>query len=527
MEKINAPLFGDAVAAGMGDLLALIEENVRAIKSPRHDGKLPIWGLIETHLRALEQQIQAAPAEATAWTGWLERLSAEQLALERQVHNLSTQIAEPLSELWRWIADLADLVKERQQELAGMTSCVGKQEQSSELSRLTLARLNGQPTARPAGANGSLHSGSMPSPWAHDLSSRCQKLMSQAETMAASMDFKLLYNADRNLFAVGYNLSLGRLDNAHYDLLASESSLTSFLAIARGDVPRKHWFHLGRPLTRVGGSTVLLSWGGTMFEYLMPRLLLHMDPDTLLDESEQGAVEAQIEYGKHCRAPWGISESAFNTVDGQLNYQYQAFGAPSLGLKRGLNKDLVIAPYATGLAFMTRPTEALENLHRLRKEGADGPYGWYEAIDYTAERLPKGRRSAVVKCFMAHHQGMTLLALANCLLSNPMPRRFHAVPMIRATELLLQERVPSEVLPAEVPPQESAPLSAFHEIPPHMSRRITTPHTAHPHAPTGKLAIFGHGNQRRLGPKHLPWSGRHALARRSDLRRAGPILLPA
>ncbi len=168
------------------------------------------------------------------------------------------------------------------------------------------------------------------------------------------MDFKLLYSEDRSLFAVGYNLSQGRLDSAHYDLLASESALTSYLAVARGDVPKKHWFQLGRPLTRAAGSVALLSWGGTMFEYLMPRLLLPAVPETLLDDSRRGAVARQIEYGRQCGVPWGVSESAFNVVDAALNYQYQAFGVPGLGLKRGLAKDLVIAPYATALAVMIR-----------------------------------------------------------------------------------------------------------------------------------------------------------------------------
>ena len=207
---------------------------------------------------------------------------------------------------------------------------------------------------------------------------------------------------------------------------------------------------------------------------------MSVDSETLLGESQLGAVAVQIDYGRQCGTPWGISESAFNQVDGQLNYQYQAFGTPALGLKRGLSKDLVIAPYATGLAFLIDPRAVLENLRRLRTESAESTYGWYEAIDYTAERLPKGRRSVVVKCYMAHHQGMTLLGLANCLLNNPVTRRFRAEPMVRATELLLQERVPAEVPVAEPQAKEAAALPTFHEIPPQMSRRVTTPHTAFP-----------------------------------------------
>ena len=222
---------------------------------------------------------------------------------------------------------------------------------------------------------------------ASDLFRRQRLLAERAQAFAEEMDFKLLYSEDRSLFAVGYNLSQGRLDSAHYDLLASESALTSYLAVARGDVPKKHWFQLGRPLTRAAGSVALLSWGGTMFEYLMPRLLLPAVPETLLDDSRRGAVARQIEYGRQCGVPWGVSESAFNVVDAALNYQYQAFGVPGLGLKRGLAKDLVIAPYATALAVMIAPRSAVRNLRYLAAEGGDGAYGYYEAIDYTRERL--------------------------------------------------------------------------------------------------------------------------------------------
>jgi cyclic beta-1,2-glucan synthetase len=309
---------------------------------------------------------------------------------------------------------------------------------------------------------------------------RCRRLADRAAVLTGEMDFKMLYNEQRHLFAIGYNLAQGRLDNAHYDLLASEACLTSFLAIARGDVPRKHWFQLGRPLTQVRGSVALLSWGGTMFEYLMPRLLLHALPGTLLDESQHSAVTRQIEYGRQCRVPWGISESAYGAVDSALNYQYQAFGVPGLGLKRGLAKDLVIAPYAALLAASLTPRAVVQNLQALAREGGEGTYGFYEALDYSRDRLLPNRGCVVVKCFMAHHQGMSFVALANCLLDDPMRRRFHAEPMVRATELLLQERVP-EAGPFVQPHQDESALP--HASPSGLglvSRRITTPHTAHP-----------------------------------------------
>src|SRR5262249_29519978 len=214
----------------------------------------------------------------------------------------------------------------------------------------------------------------------------------------------LLYTPARPLSPVGSNSHRHRLDAAHYDLLASEAALTSFLAVARGDAPRQHWFQLGRPLTWAGGGLALLSWGGTMFEYLMPRLLLRLLPDTLLGISAHSAVARQIAYGRERHAPWGISESGFYLLDGNLDYQYQSFGVPGLGLKRGLGGDLVVAPYATGLAATVAPIEVVANLRRLSAEGGEGPFGYYEAIDYTRESLGPSVRSMVVRSYMAHHQ---------------------------------------------------------------------------------------------------------------------------
>ena len=258
------------------------------------------------------------------------------------------------------------------------------------------------------------------------------------------MDFRPLYRPERHLFAIGYNLVHGRLDNACYDLMASECCLTSYLAVARGEAPRRHWFQLGRPFIRAAGRIGLISWGGTMFEYLMPRLLLRSLPGTLLAEACRTAVARQIEYGRSSGLPWGISESGFSAQYLDGDYQYQAFGVPGLGLKQGLEQDRVVAPYATLMATMLAPREALENFRRLTQEGAEGEYGFYEAIDYTPERLPKGKRSVVVRSYMAHHQGMSLVALTNALHADVMTHRFQAEPMVRAIDLLLEERVPTD-----------------------------------------------------------------------------------
>ena len=258
----------------------------------------------------------------------------------------------------------------------------------------------------------------------------------------AEVEYEFLYDRSRHLLAIGYNVAERRRDSSYYDLLASEARLTSFLAIAEGHLPQETWFALGRLLASVGGAPVLMSWSGSMFEYLMPLLVMPSYENTLLAQTCRTAVERQIEYGAARGLPWGMSESGYNAVDGQLNYQYRAFGVPGLGLKRGLAEDLVVAPYATALALMVRPEDACENLQRMTAEGFSGGYGMYEAVDYTPSRLPRGQTRALVRSYMAHHQGMSLLAFGWLLLDRPMQRRFESDPRFRATMLLLQERLP-------------------------------------------------------------------------------------
>jgi cyclic beta-1,2-glucan synthetase len=258
----------------------------------------------------------------------------------------------------------------------------------------------------------------------------------------ARMEYDFLFDEARNLLAIGYNVGERRRDPSFYDLLASEARFCSFIAIAQGQLPQESWFALGRLLTTAGGEQILLSWSGSMFEYLMPLLVMPTYEHTLLDQTCKAAVARQIEYGRKRGVPWGSSESGYNAIDVHLNYQYRAFGVPGLGLKRGLADDLVIAPYASALALMVAPEEACANLERLAAAGVMGAYGFYEAIDYTSSRLPRGQSSAVVRSFMAHHQGMSFLSLAYLLLDHPMQKRFEAEPMFQATMLLLQERIP-------------------------------------------------------------------------------------
>ena len=258
----------------------------------------------------------------------------------------------------------------------------------------------------------------------------------------ADMDYGFLCDKSRHLMAIGYNAGERRRDPGSYDLLASEARSATFIAVAGGQLSQESWFSLGRLLTTIAGDPILLSWSGSMFEYLMPLLVMPTYQDTLLDRTYKAAVQAQIAYGRKRGVPWGMSESGYNAIDVHRNYQYRAFGVPGLGLKRGLADDLVVAPYASALALMVEPEEACLNLQRLAAEGLEGGYGFYEAVDYTPSRLPRGKSSAVVRSFMAHHEGMSLLSLAYLLLDRPMQRRFESEPMFQATALLLQERVP-------------------------------------------------------------------------------------
>ncbi len=279
-------------------------------------------------------------------------------------------------------------------------------------------------------------------------SSRAAKRIGSLERLAAECaglmdaDFDFLYDKRRRLLAIGFNVDDNRRDESFYDLLASEARLTSFMAVSQGYLPQDHWFALGRLMTAVDGKLTLLSWGGTMFEYLMPLLVMPTYESTLLNQTYHSVVSEQMKYGTKRGVPWGISESGYNVTDANMIYQYRAFGVPELGFKRGLKEDLVIAPYASSLALMVAPKGACANLQRMADKGFLGDYGFYEAIDYTRSRLSQGQSYAIIQSFMAHHQGMSLLSLAYLLLNRPMQRRFLANPAFMAMEPLLQEKVP-------------------------------------------------------------------------------------
>ena len=304
--------------------------------------------------------------------------------------------------------------------------------------------------------------------------------LAQRCTELAAMDFAFLYDPARDLLSIGYNVTDRRRDPAYYDLLASEARLASFLLIAQDQLPQDHWFALGRQLTTHDGAMALVSWSGSMFEYLMPLLLMPTYEHTLLDQTYRAIVARQIEYGRQRGVPWGISESCYNTTDAGGIYQYGAFGVPGLGFKRGLADDLVVAPYASVLALMIAPREACHNLETLAATGYRGAYGLYEAIDFTPTRVPRGQTGVPLHSFMAHHQGMSLLALTYLLLHRPMQRRFLADPSFKASELLLHERIPKIASPLQ---PHAAEVSAARRPPPVATatmRVFPTPHTPIP-----------------------------------------------
>lgn len=308
------------------------------------------------------------------------------------------------------------------------------------------------------------------------------RLIEDVRELSVALDMRFLYDRGSKLFAIGFNVSTDLLDTSRYDLLASEARLGSFVAIARGDVPLEHWFSMSRLYGVIGRQRVLLSWAGTMFEYLMPLLFQHSYNNSLLNKAAKEAVKAQIAYGRLRHVPWGISESAFGNMDLNKTYQYKAFGVPLLGLKRGLEEQLVIAPYATLLALNLAPNEAVQNLKQLAGLGLLGDYGYYEAMDFSRQSERVGSRGVIIKAYMAHHQGMAFLSLVNFLHGNPFPRRFHNDPRVRAFETLLQERIPT--LPALhlISMRQNEPvLPGIDQVAP-VESIFATPHTAIPHS---------------------------------------------
>jgi cellobiose phosphorylase len=488
-EIADAPIVGRSLFLGLGDTLRLALQTAGA--------STPASAALTRFASALKSASAALPLSPAGAHKHLEELvtlartaidpapggdavSSEALGwVEALVAQCEAALAE-LRLLVPWTALSAD--SPGVQDLARVAVIPSLRQVASLDSQLpAIASLRHDQPSAPADREESLALRSLVSEgseYARNRLATLERLTAQVSELA-QMDYDFLFDQARRQLAIGYNVSDRRLDSSFYDLLASEARLANFVAIAQGKLSQDSWFALGRMLTTSGGAPVLLSWSGSMFEYLMPALIMPTFDNTLLDQTCKGAVDRQIAYGGQRGVPWGISECGYNTVDVHLNYQYRAFGVPGLGFKRGLADDLVIAPYASALALMVAPEAACLNLQQLAAEGVAGRYGFYEAIDYTPSRLRRGESRAVVRSFMAHHQGMTLLSLAHLLLGRPMQRRFESDPLFQATMLLLQERIPRAIAlhaqAAELPQFRAADDS------PEMPMRIlATPDTSIP-----------------------------------------------
>ncbi|HEY2420267.1 MAG TPA: glucoamylase family protein [Neobacillus sp.] len=308
-----------------------------------------------------------------------------------------------------------------------------------------------------------------------DSQTQINNILGSIDQLIEDTDFKSLYNADERLFSLGYHIETNQKDSILYDLLASEARQASIVAIALGQIPVSHWFSLGRTMTLFGKNKTLLSWSGTMFEYLMPSLIIRTYPNTIWDSTYRGVIDRQQKYTQEYQVPFGISESGYYAFDYQMNYQYRAFGVPGLGLDRGLEQNLVIAPYATIMALPFAGEAGLTALHKFKDYRAKGKFGYYEAVDFTTTRLSKGQQYQVVQSYMAHHQGMSMLTLSNLLMDDIMINRFHTDPRVCTVDLLLQERIPDKVAIIEEPIGVNKKFTSFDEHFDKTERTFTEP----------------------------------------------------
>ena len=463
-QMIDQPLPVEAALAGIGDAIALTREAADTIGAERRGQTLTRRHLDEA-LALPTGPGAIAPGTPGAWTTRLAGLSGYARTLLDVAATITAERGSGVDgALVTWAVATQLAVDSHVRDLALL------QPVQEDAGFPTVAELS-DPAERPAG--GGHQAAAM-------LARRLQAVADKAQQLFREMDFGFLFDPTRKLFSIGFRVRDGTLDPSYYDLLASEARLASFLAIAKGDVAPDHWFRLGRALTPVGRGSALISWSGSMFEYLMPALVMRAPARSLLDHTYRLVVARQMSYAAELGVPWGISESAFNARDLEQTYQYSSFGVPGLGLKRGLSEDVVVAPYATALGAMIQPRAAIRNFARLRSAGASGPYGFREALDYTARRLPEGATVAVVKSYMAHHQGMALVAIGNVLNDRTMVQRFHADPIVEATELLLQERMPRDVLVARPRAEEVKSAADVRDLVPPVLRRFTSPHDAIP-----------------------------------------------
>ncbi|MEZ0471612.1 GH36-type glycosyl hydrolase domain-containing protein [Luteimonas salinilitoris] len=454
----NAPVLAPCTFCGMSDTLGILEETRRAATGD-DEGLEQALVVFRHRLDAVLAQPPATLADAESVLAWLLAQAQAIATAWPAADDAAEQEPAP-----HWPTILVDACLAAHAELLHFAPWLSPPQgaQNEPAGAAGAEGAEGIPSLREL-AKGSL--GAPAQQRACERIHQLERLAHQAGQYSL-MEYDFLYDHARHLLSIGYNVDERRIDASYYDLLASEARLGSFVAIAQGQLPQESWFALGRLMTEVNGAATLLSWSGSMFEYLMPQLVMPSYPDTLLDQTMRHVVEAQIIYGAQRDVPWGISESGYNTVDSRTNYQYRAFGVPGLGLKRGLGQELVVAPYASTMALMVAPEAACTNLQRMTDMGFGGHYGLHEAIDFTPSRVPPGQDHALVHSFMAHHQGMGLLALDYLLRDQPMQKRFVADAEFQATLLLLQERIPRTGVfhPHEADIARAAPADSENEM---------------------------------------------------------------
>lgn len=455
------PVLSPGWKAGLEDTLALVSEATRACAAGGQ-GADSARSALENAVAAFADALGQAPATPSAIACFLQDLAKMADTLDGHALAWSKARQDAASaEVAVWTGALRASIESHARDLATLTSRTEQTGRDAERVMIADALEGAKRLAEP-------------------VADRLMAIAERAMSFFHAMQFGFLFDAERQLLSIGYRSADGTLDSNYYDLLASEARLASFVAIAKGDIPAKHWFHLGRTLTPIRGGAGLISWSGSMFEYLMPSLVMRAPPGSLLAQTNRQIVRRQQEYGDGLGVPWGMSESEYNTRDIEQTYQYSSFGVPDLGYKRGLAESTVIAPYATGLAAMVAPSAAAQNYARMAALGMRGAYGWYEAIDYTRARLPEGAKFAVIRAFMAHHQAMTIIGIANALHDGRMCARFHAEPIVQATELLLQERMPRDIALARPPPEHATAAAHLESIQPEIQRRYATAHSRTP-----------------------------------------------
>lgn len=419
---------------GLGDVAGILGETLKALPDDRKTVR-PLRRRLEERINGFANALAAVKREHEFASIRIINLSVLAREIQKLSHNLDHEVRSSQSEeVTKWAASL-------------VTAC------EAHIADSTFDNAN-----------------------VEELRDRLAALSVRARKIAFAMDFKFLFRKDRRLLSIGYRVESNEVDEACYDLLASEARLTSLFGIAKGDLPNEHWYKLGRHVVPIGARGALVSWSGSMFEYLMPPLVMQERQGGILNQTNNLIVKEQMNHGRRLGTPWGISEAAFNALDHQMHYQYTNFGVPTLGLKRGLGQNAVIAPYASILASQYDPTAAVENLAELRELGALGIYGFHDAVDFTPTRVPEGKRCAVVYNYYAHHHGMSIAAVANVVMNGLLRELFHADPVIEAAELLLQEKAPRDI-PVMSAKHEEKPGTGGGELLRPEIRTITSPAT--------------------------------------------------